>query len=63
MRVLALALLITAAVAPTYAVENAPQPLTRADCEKARMLWNDNANVCGSKEATTKPEAKMKKKK
>ena len=52
-----------AIVVPAFAVENAPQPLTRADCEKAGMQWNNNANVCGSKEATTKPEAKMKKKK
>ena len=26
----------------------APQPLTRADCEKASMKWNDATNVCGS---------------
>jgi hypothetical protein len=24
-----------------------PQPLTRADCKKAGMQWNNNANVCG----------------
>jgi hypothetical protein len=24
------------------------QPLTRIDCDKARLSWNDNANVCGS---------------
>jgi hypothetical protein len=24
-----------------------PQPLTRADCKKAGMHWNSNANVCG----------------
>jgi hypothetical protein len=23
------------------------QPLTRADCKKAGMQWNSNANVCG----------------
>jgi len=23
------------------------QPLTRADCKKAGMKWNSNANVCG----------------
>ena len=28
-------------------VESA-QPLTRADCEKADIAWNDDANVCGS---------------
>jgi hypothetical protein len=26
-----------------------PQPLTRADCKKAGMQWNSNANVCGGK--------------
>jgi lipoprotein-anchoring transpeptidase ErfK/SrfK len=25
------------------------QPLTRHDCDKAGMAWNDNANVCGEK--------------
>lgn len=25
-----------------------PQPLTRADCGKAGMAWDDNANVCGA---------------
>ena len=25
-----------------------PQPLTRADCGKAGMTWDDNANVCGA---------------
>jgi len=23
------------------------QPLTRADCKKAGLQWNSNANVCG----------------
>jgi hypothetical protein len=26
-----------------------PQPLTRADCKKAGMHWNSNANVCGGR--------------
>jgi hypothetical protein len=52
----------SAIIIPAFAVESTPQPLTRADCEKAGMKWNDNANVCGAKEATTKPEAKSKKK-
>jgi hypothetical protein len=26
-----------------------PQPLTRADCKKAGMQWNSNANVCASR--------------
>jgi hypothetical protein len=25
------------------------QPLTRADCKKAGMQWNSNANVCGGR--------------
>jgi lipoprotein-anchoring transpeptidase ErfK/SrfK len=25
-----------------------PQPLTRADCARADMAWDDNANVCGA---------------
>lgn len=25
-----------------------PQPLTRGDCGKAGMAWDDNANVCGA---------------
>jgi hypothetical protein len=58
MRVLALTILMTAAVGLAFAAESTPQPLTRADCEKAGMKWNDNANVCGGKEALTKPEAK-----
>ena len=60
MRVLA-AVLMTAAVVPACAAETTPQPLSRADCEKAGMQWSDNANVCGGKEATAKPEAKPEK--
>jgi hypothetical protein len=26
-----------------------PQPLTRADCKKAGLQWNSNANVCGGR--------------
>jgi hypothetical protein len=47
-----------AIVMPAFAVETTPQPLTRTDCEKAGMHWNDNANVCGGKEASAKPKAK-----
>ena len=63
MRVLALTILMTAAVGPAFAVETTPQPLTRADCEKAGMHWNDNANVCGGNQAATKREAKPEKSK
>jgi hypothetical protein len=38
--------------------ETTPQPLTRADCEKVGMQWNNNANVCGVKQATVKTVAK-----
>ena len=34
------------------------QPLTRADCDKAGLVWNDNASVCGpaSEVARTVPK-------
>jgi len=32
------------------------QPLTRSDCEKATMSWDDNANVCASGSADLKPK-------
>src|SRR5262245_52631550 len=32
-----------------------PQPLTRLDCDKAGMAWNDNANVCGAASPTAEP--------
>jgi len=35
-----------------------PQPLTRADCQKAGMRWNANANVYAGKQAIAKPETK-----
>jgi hypothetical protein len=35
---------MTVGFGPAFA---APQPLTRADCKKAGMHWDDNANVCG----------------
>jgi lipoprotein-anchoring transpeptidase ErfK/SrfK len=28
------------------------QPLTRSDCDKAGMRWNDSANACGEKSGT-----------
>jgi hypothetical protein len=36
---------------------SAPQPLTRADCKKAGMQWNNNANVCGGTQVIAKPVA------
>lgn len=38
---------VLAAAFSAYAFAD-PQPLTRADCEKASMKWDDSANVCGS---------------
>ena len=33
-----------------------PQPLTRADCGKAGMAWDDNANVCGAPSLALEPQ-------
>ena len=33
---------------PAFAADTASQPLTRADCEKAGIAWDDSANVCAS---------------
>jgi len=41
-----------------HAEEVAAQPLTRSDCDKAAMSWDDNANVCGSASADLKSVAK-----
>jgi lipoprotein-anchoring transpeptidase ErfK/SrfK len=32
-----------------------PQPLTRVDCDKAGMAWDDNANVCGAPSRAAEP--------
>jgi hypothetical protein len=50
MKLLALAFLIIGNLVATEALAEdvAPQPLTRADCGKAAMAWDDSANVCGS---------------
>jgi len=32
------------------AADASVQPLTRSDCEKAGMQWDDGANVCGSQQ-------------
>ena len=39
--------LAVAFTAPAFAVEAGHQPLTKADCKKAGMKWDDRANVCG----------------
>jgi len=61
-RLAALVLLIIATLSldQAQAEDLAIQPLTRADCNKADMWWDDNANVCGSTSAavqTVKPSA------
>ena len=49
MRFLAATLVILCgcAVTPAQAYDG-PQPLTRAACDSARLMWDDNANVCTS---------------
>jgi len=37
-----------------HAEDVAVQPLTRSDCDKAAMSWDDNANVCGQAHAAMK---------
>jgi len=55
-KILALSFLIIASIAtgPVFAADGSPQPLTRADCDKSGMAWNDNANVCDSNSLSSK---------
>ena len=48
MRLAALTLLIIGNLLAiqVYAQDVSPQPLTRVDCGKAQMAWDENANVC-----------------
>jgi hypothetical protein len=48
----------TRSVAGPEVADRSGQPLTRSDCDKAGMRWNDSANVCGE-ESGTHPAAKM----
>jgi hypothetical protein len=48
--------------APAFALDGA-QPLTRADCEKAGLAWDENANVCGGSDKTAESTKKRKKNK
>jgi L,D-transpeptidase catalytic domain len=41
-----------------HAENVAAQPLTRSECDKAALSWDDNANVCGSASADLKSVAK-----
>lgn len=40
--------------------DTAGQPLTREDCDKAGMAWNDTANVCGEKAAAAATQSPSK---
>jgi hypothetical protein len=42
---------------PAFAADTSSQPLTRADCDKAGMHWDDGVNVCASKAVAPKVEA------
>lgn len=63
MRPAALSFLIIGSLFTVQVHAEAPntQPLTRADCDKAEMVWDENANVCGSPqvERPAKPEASV----
>ena len=56
MRRIALAFLVIGNLiaGQAYAEDVAAQPLTRSDCYKAGMSWDDNANVCGQANAAVK---------
>ena len=56
MRRIALAFLVIGNLiaGQAYAEDVAAQPLTRSDCYKAGMSWDDNANVCGQGHAAVK---------
>ena len=59
MKLLALTFLIIGNLVANqaYADDVSPQPLTRADCDKAGMAWDENANVCiaNSGEVSSQP--------
>jgi hypothetical protein len=44
-----------------YADDVSPQPLTRVDCDKAAMAWDENANVCiaNSGEVSSQPLTRL----
>jgi L,D-transpeptidase catalytic domain len=60
MRFLALAFLVIGNLlaGQAQAEDAAAQPLTRLDCDKAAMSWDDNANICGPVSADMKSVAK-----
>ena len=63
MKFLALTFLIIGNLIATqvYADDVSPQPLTRADCDKAGMAWDENANVCiaNSGEVSSQPLTRL----
>jgi hypothetical protein len=54
-RILAATLVLICGLGVTgaRAYDAVPQPLTRADCTEAQLVWDDNANVCTSAVDTT----------
>ena len=46
-----LLIIVSLLASQVHAKEISTQPLTRADCERAGVTWNENANVCGATEA------------
>ncbi len=58
MRLAALIFLISGSLFTNqlHAEEALPQPLTRADCDKAEMVWDENAHVCGSPQGVVAAE-------
>jgi len=39
--------LAVAFTAPSFAAGSAAQPLTKEDCKKSGLKWNEQSNVCG----------------
>jgi len=60
MRFLALAFLVIGNLlaGEAHAEDVTAQPLTRSDCDKAGMSWDDNVNVCGLASANLKTVSK-----
>jgi hypothetical protein len=47
----------TLVASPLNAADVSSQPLTRADCDKADMTWDDRANVCAAKPKGSQAQA------
>lgn len=61
MRSLALLFLILVGLSaqPAFAEDMHVQPLTRALCDQAGMVWDDNANVCAGDDAPGQPLTRL----